>query len=71
MANPLYNQFGQNTGNPFSQIIAQAQEMQRTFRGDPRQVVQGLLDSGQMTQAQFNQYSQMANQIVSQMRGNK
>lgn len=70
MANPLYNQFGQ-AANPFAQIIAQAQEMQRTFRGDPRQVVQQLLDSGQMTQSQFNQYSQMANQIVSQMRGNK
>lgn len=31
---------------------------------DPRQAVQELLNSGQMTQAQYNQLSQMASQIM-------
>lgn len=31
---------------------------------DPQQVVQQLLDSGQMTQQQFNALSQVANQIM-------
>lgn len=68
MANPLYQQFGKQATNPIAQIIAQAQEMRRTFQGDPRQVVQGLLNSGQMTQRQFNELSQQANAIMSQMR---
>lgn len=70
MANPMYNQFGQQPANPISQIIAQAREMQRTFRGDPRQVVQQMLNSGQMSQQQFNALAQQANAIMSQMKGN-
>jgi len=31
---------------------------------DPKQAVQELLNSGQMTQAQYNQLSQMASQIM-------
>lgn len=61
MANPLYNPM-QN--NPYAEIIAQAREMQKTFQGNPRDVVQQLLNSGQMSQNQFNQLSQIAQQIV-------
>ena len=70
MANPLYQQFGKQPSNPISQIIAQAREMQRTFRGDPKQVVQQMLNSGQMSQQQFNALAQQANAIMSQMKGN-
>lgn len=65
MANPLYNPM-QN--NPYAEIIAQAKEMQKTFQGNPRDVVQQLLNSGQMSQNQFNQLSQIAQQIVPFMR---
>lgn len=68
MANPMYNQFWQQPSNPISQIIAQARDMQRTFRGDPKQVVQQMLNSGQMSQQQFNALAQQANAIMSQMR---
>lgn len=61
MSNPLYNPM-QN--NPYAGIIAQAKEMQKTFQGNPRDVVQQLLNSGQMSQNQFNQLSQIAQQIV-------
>lgn len=64
MPNPLYNS-AQN--NPYSELIRQAKELQRTFRGNPREVVQQLLNSGQMSQGQFNQLSQMAQQIVPYM----
>lgn len=74
MANPLYNQFGYSVPNAPSQnnggimqIINQAQELKKTFKGNPRDAVQQLLNSGQMTQQQFNQYSQMANQIMSML----
>lgn len=71
MTNPLYNQYKQpiNDGG-LSQIIEQAKQMRKTFNGNPQQVVQNLLNSGRMSQSQFNQLSQIANQVIQAM-GNK
>ena len=68
MANPLYNQYKQpiNDGG-LTQIMEQAKQMRRTFNGNPQQVVQNLLNSGRMSQSQFNQLSQIANQVVRAM----
>ena len=68
MANNLYNQFG-NQNNPFAQLMKQARDFRRQFSGNPRQEVERLLQSGQMSQQQFNQYSQIAQQVA-QMMGN-
>jgi hypothetical protein len=38
--------------------------MQKELRVDPREIVQRLLYSGQMTQEQFNQFAEMATQIL-------
>ena len=65
MANNLYNSM-QNM-NPFQQIIEEARNFKQTFKGNPREEVQRLLNSGQMSQAQLNQYSQIAHQIVQMM----
>jgi hypothetical protein len=63
MSNALYNQFGrQNT--PFEQLAQQAREFQKQFKGSPRQEVERLLQTGQMSQSQFNQYSQIAQQVA-------
>lgn len=62
MANPLFNQSQNN--NPFTQIINEAQNLKKTFKGNPRQEVERLLQSGQMSQSQFNQLAQIANQIL-------
>ncbi len=51
--------------NPI-QMIQQFNQFRQTFQGDPRQQVQNLLDSGQMSQEQFNQLSSMA-QIFQQL----
>ena len=62
--NPLYNIFGNNQpNNPFSNInnvMSQFNQFRSTFQGDPQQKVQELLNSGQMSQQQFEQLSQMA-----------
>lgn len=72
MANPLFNMLGGNqpiiNDGGFSQFIAEVKRMQQTFQGDPRAEVQRLLNSGQMTQQQFNQLSQMANQVMQMMK---
>lgn len=62
MANPLFNQSQNN--NPFAQIINEAQNLKKTLKGNPRQEVERLLQSGQMSQSQFNQLAQIANQIL-------
>lgn len=70
MANPLYRQYSQpiNDGG-LSQIIEQAKQMRKTFNGNPQQVVQNLLNSGQMSQAQYNQLMPMAQKIASMITG--
>ena len=60
--NPLFNMFGQNNQNgmfPFN-MIQQFNQFKQNFQGDPKQRVQNLLDTGQMSQDQFNQLSSMA-----------
>lgn len=69
MSNPLFQQFGQqqmpqNVPNVPNNFMSQLQQFGKMVQGDPRQIVQGLIQSGRMTQDQFNQYSQMANQIL-------
>lgn len=61
----------QNQGTPMMQapsgfqnasnFIDRFNQFRSTFQGDPRAKVQELLNSGQMSQQQFQQLSQMAN----------
>lgn len=69
MANKLFNQFG-NQLNPLEQLAQQAREFQKQFKGSPRQEVERLLQTGQLSQADFNRYSQIAQQVA-QIMGNK
>ena len=65
--NPFYNQnANQQPNTPFGQMsnmMNQFNEFRNNFRGDPKQKVQELLNSGKMTQQQFNQLSQLAQQF--------
>jgi hypothetical protein len=67
MANQLYNQFGKQN-NPLEQIAQQAREFRKQFSGNPRQEVERLLQSGQMSQKTFNELSQIAQQVVQYMK---
>lgn len=66
MANPLFNMLGGNQnrlpGN-MNSMLQRLQQFRNSFTGDPKQQVQQLLNSGRMTQQQYNQLSQMATQI--------
>lgn len=70
MGNPFFNQNSSvsQTNNPFGNMVnmmSQFQQFKSNFQGDPRQKVQELLNSGRMTQEQFNQLSQLAQQFQS------
>ena len=74
MGNPLLNMFGPNlqNGGPFGNLMGlmnQFNNFRNSFQGDPEQKVKELLNSGQMTQAQFDQLSQMAQQFQNMMKG--
>lgn len=63
MANPLYGQFGSQQTNPMQQLVADARKLRQTMQ-NPRAEVERLLQTGQMSQSDFNKYSQIAQQIV-------
>ena len=62
--NPLFNALnGGQQANPMRQLIADARRLRNTVQ-NPRAEVERLLQTGQMSQSQFNQFSQIAQQIV-------
>ncbi len=64
MANQLFNMLGgQQSINPMTNLVNQLNQFRQSFSGDPKQQVQQLLNSGRMSQSQYNQLSQMATQI--------
>lgn len=68
MGNPLFDMMGGNASvNP---IINQLKQFQSTFKGDARAQVQQMLNSGRISQKDYDQAVQMANQIQ-QMLGGK
>lgn len=58
MSNPLFNQYG-NQNN----ILQQFNQFRNNFRGDPKQQIQQLMNSGKITQEQYNQAVQKANML--------
>lgn len=66
MPNSLYNQLnGSMPQNPMLQRLMQFKKM---INGNPQQIVQNMLNSGRISQAQLNQCAQQANQIYSQFK---
>ena len=62
MSNPLYNMMGQQNN-----LLQRFQQFQQMFKGDPRQQIQQMLNSGRVTQTQYNQAVQMAQQFQRMM----
>lgn len=71
MSSPLFDMMGgtQMSGpmGQMQQMMSAFQRFKAEFKGDPQQEVQKLLNSGQMTQQQYNQLQQMANQMAHMM----
>lgn len=63
--NPLYQQLSnKNMGN----LIQQFKQFKQMFTGDPQQQVQQLLNSGRVTQAQYDKAVQMAQTLQQMMK---
>ena len=63
MANSLFNALNGQQTNTMQQLVADARKLRQTMQ-NPRAEVERLLQTGQMSLAQFNQFSQIAQQIV-------
>lgn len=59
----LFSLFGGQNGF-MQKLAAFSQQFSQQSQITPEQKVQQLLDSGQMTQQQFNTFSQVANQLT-------
>jgi hypothetical protein len=68
MSNPLFQVFGGWQNNQFAQLVQQFQQFRNTFRGDPQQEVQKLLQSGKISQQQLNQLQNAAQQFQALLR---
>lgn len=55
--NPLFQMMGGNATPP---IVQQFLQFKQTFKGDPQQQIQQLLNSGKVSQEQYNQAVQQA-----------
>ena len=67
MSNPLFQMLGQQIMP--NNIVQRFQQFQQMFRGDPKQQVQQLLNSGKVSQTQYNQAVQMAQQLQKMING--
>jgi pheromone shutdown protein TraB len=61
MNSPLFNALG---NNQMTGLVQRFQQFQKTFQGDPRQQIQQMLNSGRVSQAQYNQAVQQAQQLA-------
>lgn len=72
--NPLFGNGGMSQNNMFGpfggmmNFMNQFNQFRQGIQGNPQQMVQNMLKNGQMSQEQFNQLSNMANQIMPFMR---
>ena len=62
MSNPLFGMMQSQA--PMNGLIQRFQQFQQMFRGDPKQQVQQMLNSGKVSQAQYNQAVQTAQQLA-------
>lgn len=76
MADLLYNTLNNGSNNllgPFGNMqnfVQRLNQFSQTIQSDPKQQVQQLLNSGRMSQQQYNQLSQVATQIQKMMMKN-
>lgn len=68
MSNPIFQQMAsQMPQNGMNGLIQRFQQFRQQFQGDPRQQVQQLLNSGKISQQQYNNAVQMAQQFQRMM----
>lgn len=63
MNNSLFNDFNPNPMGQMGNFINQFNQFRQTFMGNPEVQVKQMIQSGRMSQSQFEQLAQTANQL--------
>lgn len=63
MNNSLFNEFNSSRVNNITSMINQFNQFRSIFSGNPEAQVKQLIQNGRMSQEQFNQIAQLANQL--------
>ena len=74
MSNPFSPMANAPMPGPFGnmqQMMQSFNQFRQTFRGDPKQTVMNMVNSGQISQQQLNQAQHMARQFQQMMGGMK
>lgn len=59
MSNPLYESMNQSNN-----FLTRFNQFKQSINGDPRQQIQNMLNSGKISQAQYNNAVQRANALM-------
>lgn len=65
--NPLYNEMRTNTVP--DNFLSKFQQFRQNFKGNPQEQVQQMLNSGRVSQADYNRAVQMAQQFQKMFKG--
>lgn len=68
----LFNSLGNNGGSPFGNmmnLMSQFNQFRNTFRGNPDQQIQNLVNSGKVNKDQYNNAYQLAQQMYQMLKG--
>ena len=63
MSNPIFQQMGGQQMPGMNQLMQRFNRFRQSLQGDPRQQIQQMLNSGQVSQQQYNQAVQIAQQL--------
>lgn len=69
MNNPLYKQIQQQNQNPINGFMQRFQQFRQNFSGNPQEQIQNLMNSGKVSQEQYNSAYQMAQQMMRMISG--
>lgn len=61
--NPIYQAMMNNIPSGNANLLRRFQQFKQSFNGNPQQMVQQMLQSGRISQAQYNSAVQMAQQL--------
>ena len=61
--NQLFRQLNQNQNGMGNDIVSRFNQFRQSFSGDPQKMIQQMLNSGRVSQAQYNDAVQKAQQL--------
>ena len=69
MNNPLYKQIQQQNQNSMNGFMQRFNQFRQSFSGDPQEQIQKLMNSGRISQQDYNNAYQMAQQMMRMISG--